>query len=96
MGVDYLDQLNYQRKAKPQGYANGGSVGGYAPSTPMNANNRGVKVNIINNGEPTSANVETKETSGGLEITVELVQAIARKEAGTIMQQNMRPGGMFA
>ena len=96
LGVDYLDQLNYQRKAKPQGYANGGSVGGYAPSTPMNANNRGVKVNIINNGEPTNANVETKETSGGLEITVELVQAIARKEAGTIMQQNMRPGGMFA
>lgn len=96
LGVDYLDQLNYQRKAKSQGYANGGSVGGYAPSTPMNANNRGVKVNIINNGEPTNANVETKETSGGLEITVELVQAIARKEAGTIMQQNMRPGGMFA
>ena len=96
LGVDYLDQLNYQRKAKPQGYANGGSVGGYAPSTPMNANNRGVKVNINNNGEPTNANVETKETSGGLEITVELVQAIARKEAGTIMQQNMRPGGMFA
>ena len=96
LGVNYLDQLNYQRKAKPQGYANGGSVGGYAPSTPMNANNRGVKVNIINNGEPTNANVETKETSGGLEITVELVQAIARKEAGTIMQQNMRPGGMFA
>lgn len=96
LGVNYLDQLNYQRKAKPQGYANGGSVGGYAPSTPMNANNRGVKVNIINNGEPTNANVETKETSGGLEITVELVQDIARKEAGTIMQQNMRPGGMFA
>lgn len=96
LGVNYLDQLNYQRKTKPQGYANGGSVGGYAPSTPMNANNRGVKVNIINNGEPTNANVETKETSGGLEITVELVQAIARKEAGTIMQQNMRPGGMFA
>lgn len=96
LGVNYLDQLNYQRKAKPQGYANGGSVGGYAPSTPMNANNRGVKVNIINNGEPTNANVETKETSGGLEVTVELVQAIARKEAGTIMQQNMRPGGMFA
>ena len=96
LGVNYLDQLNYQRKAKPQGYANGGSVGGYAPSTPMNANNRGVKVNIINNGEPANANVETKETSGGLEITVELVQAIARKEAGTIMQQNMRPGGMFA
>ena len=96
LGVDYLDQLNYQRKAKPQGYANGGSVGRYAPSTPMNANDRGVKVNIINNGEPTNANVETKETSGGLEITVELVQAIARKEAGTIMQQNMRPGGMFA
>lgn len=96
LGVNYLDQLNYQRKAKPQGYANGGSVGGYAPSTPMNANNLGVKVNIINNGEPTNANVETKETSGGLEITVELVQAIARKEAGTIMQQNMRPGGMFA
>ena len=94
--MNYLDQLNYQRKAKPQGYANGGSVGGYAPSTPMNANNRGVKGNIINNGEPTNANVETKETSGGLEITVELVQAIARKEAGTIMQQNMRPGGMFA
>ena len=96
LGVNYLDQLNYQRKAKPQGYASGGSVGGYAPSTPMNANNQGVKVNIINNGEPTNANVETKETSGGLEITVELVQAIARKEAGTIMQQNMRPGGMFA
>ncbi len=96
LGVDYLDQLNYQRKAKPQGYANGGSVGGYAPITPMNANNRGVKVNIINNGEPTNANVETKETSGGLEITVELVQAIARKEAGTIMQQNMRPGGLLS
>lgn len=96
LGVNYLDQLNYQRKAKPQGYASGGSVGGYAPSTPVNANNQGVKVNIINNGEPTNANVETKETSGGLEITVELVQAIARKEAGTIMQQNMRPGGMFA
>lgn len=96
MGVNYLDQLNYQRKAKPQGYANGGAVGGYVPSTPMNANNRSVKVNIINNGEPTNANVETKETGDGLEITVELMQKIARQEAGTMIQQNMRPGGMFA
>lgn len=94
--MDYLDHLNYQRKAKPQGYADGGAVGGRMPSLPIASNGaRNVNVNIINHGEPAEANVKTKETDNGLEITVELMRNIARTEAGNMLQQNLRPGGIL-
>ena len=51
---------------------------------------------MINNGEPMDATVSQQSKNGQLEITVELVRKIAQAEAGTMLQKNMRPGGLLS
>ncbi|MDY4280868.1 MAG: phage tail tape measure protein [[Pasteurella] mairii] len=97
LGVDYLDYLNYQSRSKPKGFAHGGGVG--LPTRHLMTGRSNVSVKVINNGEPVTANVDSKQTSNGLEISVELVKMmseIADKAANKVIQNNFRSGGAFA
>lgn len=92
LGLDYLNSLNYGR-----GFANGGGVAIPRTPTVRSVANRGdIRVNVINNGEPATAQVTSKEKDGRLEITVELMRQIARGEANSAIQNNFRAGGAFA
>ncbi|MDD7425747.1 MAG: phage tail protein, partial [[Actinobacillus] rossii] len=95
IGLNYLNYLNY---GTTRGFANGGAVGNvtsYAKSV-QSGTTGNVSVKVINNGEPTQADVSTKQNGNELEITVELMQRIARKEANNAIQNNFRAGGVFA
>ncbi|SUT93622.1 phage tape measure protein [[Actinobacillus] rossii] len=95
IGLNYLNYLNY---GTTRGFANGGAVGNvtsYAKSV-QSGTTGNVSVKVINNGEPTQADVSTKQNGNELEITVELMQRIARKETNNAIQNNFRAGGVFA
>ena len=96
LGRGFLDHLNYGSVRR--GFANGGGVGvprlptmDYQPKSSGN-----IAVKVINNGEPMDATVSQQSRNGQLEITVELVRQIAQAEAGTMLQKNMRPGGLLS
>ena len=96
LGRGFLDHLNYGSVRR--GFANGGGVG--VPSLPTIAyqpkSSGNIAVKVINNGEPMDATVSQQSRNGQLEITVELVRQIAQAEAGTMLQKNMRPGGLLS
>ena len=96
LGRGFLDHLNYGSVRR--GFANGGGVGvprlptmDYQPKSSGN-----IAVKVINNGEPMDSTVSQQSRNGQLEITVELVRQIAQAEAGTMLQKNMRPGGLLS
>lgn len=96
LGRGFLDHLNYGSIRR--GFANGGGVSvprlptvAYQPKSSGN-----IAVKVINNGEPMDATVSQQSKNGQLEITVELVRQIAQAEAGTMLQKNMRPGGLLS
>lgn len=96
LGRGFLDHLNYGSVRR--GFANGGGVGvprlptmDYQPKSSGN-----IAVKVINNGEPMDATVSQQSKNGQFEITVELVRQIAQAEAGTMLQKNMRPGGLLS
>ncbi|MEX4212359.1 tape measure protein [Haemophilus influenzae] len=95
LGRGFLDHLNYGSVRR--GFANGGGVG--VPRLPTMAyqpkSSGNIAVKVINNGEPMDATVSQQSKNGLLEITVELVRQIAQAEAGTMLQKNMRPGGLL-
>ena len=96
LGRGFLDHLNYGSVRR--GFANGGGVG--VPRLPTMAyqpkSSGDIAVKVINNGEPMDATVSQQSKNGQLEITVELVRQIAQAEAGTMLQKNMRPGGLLS
>ncbi|MEX4473655.1 tape measure protein [Haemophilus influenzae] len=96
LGRGFLDHLNYGSVRR--GFANGGGVG--VPRLPAMAyqpkSSGNIAVKVINNGEPMDATVSQQSKNGQLEITVELVRQIAQAEAGTMLQKNMRPGGLLS
>nr|DAT72762.1 MAG TPA: Tail tape measure [Bacteriophage sp.] len=96
LGRGFLDHLNYGSVRR--GFANGGGVG--VPRLPTMAyqpkSSGDIAVKVINNGEPMDATVSQQSKNGQLEITVELVRQIAKAEAGTMLQKNMRPGGLLS
>lgn len=96
LGRGFLDHLNYGSVRR--GFANGGGVG--VPRLPTMAyqpkSSGNIAVKVINNGEPMDATVSQQSKHGQLEITVELVRQIAQAEAGTMLQKNMRPGGLLS
>lgn len=96
LGRGFLDHLNYGSVRR--GFANGGGVG--VPKLPTMAyqpkSSGNIAVKVINNGEPMDATVSQQSRNGQLEITVELVRQIAQAEAGTMLQKNMRPGGLLS
>lgn len=96
LGRGFLDHLNYGSVRR--GFANGGGVG--VPRLPTMAyqpkSSGNIAVKVINNGEPMDATVSQQSKNGLLEITVELVRQIAQAEAGTMLQKNMRPGGLLS
>lgn len=95
IGLDYLNYLNY---GNGRGFANGGAVGrvntGYSKLVQGGGDN--ISVKVINNGEPTQADVSTKRNGNELEITIELMRQIAKSEANNAIQNNFRAGGAFA
>ncbi len=96
LGRGFLDHLNYGSVRR--GFANGGGVG--VPRLPTMAyqpkSSGNIAVKVINNGEPMDTTVSQQSRNGQLEITVELVRQIAQAEAGTMLQKNMRPGGLLS
>ena len=96
LGRGFLDHLNYGSVRR--GFANGGGVG--VPRLPTMAyqpkSSGNIAVKVINNGEPMDATVSQQSKNGQLEITVELVRQIAQAEVGTMLQKNMRPGGLLS
>ncbi|MCK9115905.1 tape measure protein [Haemophilus influenzae] len=96
LGRGFLDHLNYGSVRR--GFANGGGVG--VPRLPTMAyqpkSSGNIAVKVINKGEPMDATVSQQSRNGQLEITVELVRQIAQAEAGTMLQKNMRPGGLLS
>lgn len=99
LGVDFLNYLNYQTKAKPKGFSVGGAVGGGSSyAAPLMTSNQpsNIKVNIINNGAPTQAEVESKQTGDGLEITIKLIDQIADERYSKNIQRDFgRNGGAY-
>ena len=99
LGVDFLNYLNYQTKAKPKGFSVGGAVGGGSSyAAPLMTNNQpsNIKVNVINNGAPTQAEVESKQTGDDLEITIKLMDEIADERYKKNIQRDFgRNGGVF-
>lgn len=99
LGVDFLNYLNYQTKAKPKGFSVGGTVGGGSSyAAPLMTSNQpsNIKVNVINNGAPTQAEVESKQTGDGLEITIKLIDQIADKRYSKNIQRDFgRNGGAY-
>lgn len=95
LGRGFLDQLNYG--IKPRGFATGGGVAvPKVPNVHVGGRSPKVSVKVINNGEPTQAEVSTKQNQQGeLEITVELMRQIAKSEANAMIQNNFRAGGAF-
>lgn len=95
LGRGFLDHLNYGSVRR--GFANGGGVG--VPRLPTMAyqpkSSGNIAVKVINNGEPMDATVSQQSKNGQFEITVELMQKIARQESGKMLQENMRYGGML-
>ncbi|MFC0988572.1 tape measure protein [Pasteurella multocida] len=94
LGLDYLNYLNYGKR----GFSSGGgvSVPRLLTSSFQQNTQPNISVKVINNGEPAQANVSTKQKDGQLELTIELMTKIARKEASEMIQTNFRPGGAFS
>lgn len=99
LGVDFLNYLNYQTKAKPKGFSVGGAVGGGSSyAAPLMTSNQpsNIKVNVINNGAPTQAEVESEQTGDDLEITIKLMDQIADERYRKNVQRDFgRNGGAF-
>nr|DAR68231.1 MAG TPA: tail length tape measure protein [Caudoviricetes sp.] len=98
LGVDFLNRLNYQTKACPQGFSSGGAVGGGSSYTPitMSSGQPNVKINVINNGNPTEANVKTEQNGDDLEITIQLIDKIADERYSKNIQRDFgRNGGAY-
>lgn len=99
LGVDFLNYLNYQTKAKPKGFSVGGAVGGGSSyAAPLMTSNQpsNINVNVINNGAPTQAEVESKQTGDGLEITIKLIDQIADERYSKNIQRDFgRNGGAY-
>ena len=95
LGVNFLNYLNYQTKAKPKGFSVGGGSSYAAPLMTSNQPSN-IKVNIINNGAPTQAEVESKQTGDDLEITIKLMDQIADERYRKNVQRDFgRNGGVF-
>ncbi|KMK51400.1 hypothetical protein RO21_06750 [[Actinobacillus] muris] len=75
LGLDYLNYLNYGKR----GFSGGGGVA--VPRVPSMNSRYGsqpnVSVNVINNGKPMQAEVNTTQSGNDLQITVELIDKIA-------------------
>ena len=99
LGVDFLNYLNYQTKAKPKGFSVGGAVGGGSSyAAPLMTSNQpsNIKVNVINNGAPTQAEVESKQNGDDLEITIKLMDKIADERYKKNVQRDFgRNGGAY-
>ena len=99
LGVDFLNYLNYQTKAKPKGFSVGGAVGGgssYAAPLMASTQPTNIKVNVINNGAPTQAEVESKQNGDNLEITIKLMDQIADERYKKNVQRDFgRNGGAY-
>lgn len=99
LGVDFLNYLNYQTKAKPKGFSIGGAVGGGSSyAAPLMASNQpsNIKVNVINNGAPTQAEVESKQNGDDVEITIKLMDKIADERYKKNVQRDFgRNGGAY-
>ena len=99
LGVDFLNYLNYQTKAKPKGFSVGGAVGGGSSyAAPLMTSNQpsNIKVNVINNGAPTQAEVESKQNGDDLEITIKLMDQIADERYRKNVQRDFgRNGGAY-
>ena len=99
LGVDFLNYLNYQTKAKPKGFSVGGAVGsGSSYAAPLMTSNQpsNIKVNVINNGAPTQAEVESKQNGDDLEITIKLMDQIADERYRKNVQRDFgRNGGAY-
>ncbi|MCT8767435.1 tape measure protein [Glaesserella parasuis] len=91
LGLDYLNYLNYGKR----GFATGGGVGvPRMPSTPTHfGGSQNVTVTVINNGKPTSAEVETKKDGQDLAITVKLMEQIADGVYRRNQTRDLRSGG---
>lgn len=91
LGLDYLNYLNYGKR----GFATGGGVGvPRVPSTPTHfGGSQNVTVTVINNGKPTSAEVETKKDGQDLAITVKLMEQIADGVYRRNQTHDLRSGG---
>ncbi|MDP0329312.1 tape measure protein [Glaesserella parasuis] len=91
LGLDYLNYLNYGKR----GFATGGGVGvPRVPSTPTHfGGSQNVTVTVINNGKPTSAEVETKKDGQDLAITVKLMEQIADGVYRRNQTRDLRSGG---
>ncbi|MGC7561325.1 tape measure protein [Pasteurella sp. PK-2025] len=93
LGLGYLNFLNYGKR----GFSSGGGVSiPRLPTSSFQSSTPNVSVKVINNGEPAQANVSTKQKDGQLELTIELMRDIAKKEANEAIQTNFRPGGAFS
>ena len=99
LGVDFLNYLNYQTKAKPKGFSVGGAVGGGSSyAAPLMTSNQpsNIKVNVINNSAPTQAEVESKQNGDDLEITIKLMDQIADERYRKNVQRDFgRNGGAY-
>lgn len=75
LGLDYLNYLNYGKR----GFSGSGGVA--VPRVPSMNSRYGsqpnVSVNVINNGKPMQAEVNTTQSGNDLQITVELIDKIA-------------------
>ncbi|WP_373766561.1 tape measure protein [Glaesserella sp.] len=91
LGLDYLNYLNYGKR----GFATGGGVGvPRVPSTPTHfGGSQNVTVTVINNGKPTSAEVETQKDGQDLAITVKLMEQIADGVYRRNQTRDLRSGG---
>ncbi|MDD2167368.1 tape measure protein [Glaesserella parasuis] len=91
LGLDYLNYLNYGKR----GFASGGGVGvPRVPSTPTHfGGSQNVTVTVINNGKPTSAEVETKKDGQDLAIAVKLMEQIADGVYRRNQTRDLRSGG---
>ena len=94
IGRDYLDFLNY---AGGKGFANGGGVAvPKVPNLNIGSGSPKVSVKVINNGEPTQADVSTKQHGNELEITIALMDQIADQRYRKNQANDMRSGGTLS
>ncbi|MBF0784327.1 hypothetical protein E4T80_02395 [Muribacter muris] len=94
LGLDYLNYLNYGER----GFSSGGGVA--VPRVPsMNSrysSQPNVSVNVINNGKPMQAEVNTAQSGNDLQITVELIDKIADQRYRQNQMKDFRTGGQLS
>ncbi|SMB87308.1 phage tail tape measure protein, lambda family [Pasteurella testudinis DSM 23072] len=94
LGVDYLDMLNYQKRSR--GFSGGGGMS--LPTVHTTTQNKPIKVEVNNYGQPMKAKVTQSEENGQVKLTVELIETmnkIAESAADRRIMNNLRAGGAF-